>query len=160
MNERASQRTPSTASQVSEPIRAGTESITVSVTFVAGLRRFLPRGADGPQRYALPPGARTAHLLTAIGIEPDADLTIAVDGELADRETPLRDGAEVMLLSPMEGGSSAPNARTGTAAGGARQGPRSPSRARQFWCIKRATASDDPGSTNFNQPEDSTTWLS
>jgi hypothetical protein len=28
-----------------------------------------------------------------------------VDGELADRDTPLRDGAEVMLLIPMEGGS-------------------------------------------------------
>jgi molybdopterin converting factor small subunit len=28
-----------------------------------------------------------------------------VDGELAARDTPLRDGADVMLLSPMEGGS-------------------------------------------------------
>jgi molybdopterin converting factor small subunit len=31
-------------------------------------------------------------------------VTAAVDGELAVRNTPLRDGAEVMLLSPMEGG--------------------------------------------------------
>ena len=44
------------------------------------------------------------HLLTIIGVAPDADLTIAVDGEQADRSTPLRDGADVMLLSPMEGG--------------------------------------------------------
>ena len=31
-------------------------------------------------------------------------MTAAVDGELAGRDTPLRDGADVMLLSPMEGG--------------------------------------------------------
>jgi hypothetical protein len=43
-------------------------------------------------------------LLTVIGVAPDADLTVAVDGEQADRSTPLRDGADVMLLSPMEGG--------------------------------------------------------
>ena len=91
----------------SEPALAGTRSITVSVTFFADLRRFLPRGADGPQRYALPAGARLDDLLATIGIAADADLTLAVDGELADRATPLRDGADVMLLSPMEGG--APN---------------------------------------------------
>jgi sulfur carrier protein ThiS len=78
--------------------------ITVSVTFFADLRRFLPRGADGPQRRTLQAGARVADLLAEIGIEPDADVTVAVDGELAERETALRDGADVMLLSPMEGG--------------------------------------------------------
>ena len=92
-------------SQVREP-RAEAGTIAVSVTFFADLRRFLPRGADGPQRYALPSGARLADLLAAIGVEPGAELTLAVDGELAELETPLRDGAEVMLLSPMEGGAS------------------------------------------------------
>ena len=79
-------------------------TITVTVTFFADLRRFLPRGANGPQRYALAPGATVADLLEAIGIAPDTDLTAAVDGELAARDAQLRDGAEVMLLSPMEGG--------------------------------------------------------
>lgn len=79
-------------------------SIAVTVTFFADLRRFLPRGADGSQRYDLSEGATLAELLAAIGIEPGYDLTAAVDGELAARDTPLRDGAEVMLLSPMEGG--------------------------------------------------------
>ena len=78
--------------------------ITVSVTFFADLRRFMPRGEDGPQRYTLHEGAAVADLLVAIGIEQDAEVTIAVDGELAGPETPLRDGVEVMLLSPMEGG--------------------------------------------------------
>jgi sulfur carrier protein ThiS len=78
--------------------------ITVMVTLFADLRRFLPRGAEGPQRYTLAPGATVADLLAGIGIEPDTDLTVAVNGELADRETPLGDRADVMLLSPMEGG--------------------------------------------------------
>jgi molybdopterin converting factor small subunit len=85
------------------PVHAKT--ITVSVVFFADLRRFLPKGQNGPQRYALAPGAMVADLLATIGIAPDAELTAAVDGELAARDTPLRDGAEVMLLSPMEGGS-------------------------------------------------------
>ena len=78
-------------------------AITVRVTFFADLRRYLPKGADGPQRYAVPAGATVTDLLAAIGIDAAYDITVAVDGDLADRETTLRDGAEVMLLSPMEG---------------------------------------------------------
>ncbi len=84
--------------------RVETPTIAVSVTFFADLRRFLPRGAEGPQRYTVRDGATVADLLGQIGITPDAEITIAVDGELADRETALHDGADVMLLSPMEGG--------------------------------------------------------
>jgi sulfur carrier protein ThiS len=84
--------------------RVETPSIAVSVTFFADLRRFLPRGAEGPQRYTVSDGATVADLLGQIGIAPDAEITIAVDGELADRETALHDAADVMLLSPMEGG--------------------------------------------------------
>jgi sulfur carrier protein ThiS len=79
-------------------------SIAVTVTFFADLRRLLPPGADGPQRYVVPEGATLAELLATIGIDPTYELTAAVDGELAAPDTPLRDGAEVMLLSPMEGG--------------------------------------------------------
>jgi len=90
---------------------ADATTITITVTFFADLRRFLPRGASGPQRYDLAPGATVADLLETIGIEPDTDLTAAVDGELASRDTPLHDRAEVMLLSPMEGGSPSPATR-------------------------------------------------
>lgn len=76
----------------------------MNVTLFADLRRFLPRGADGPQRYQLGTGATVNDLLAAIGIAADAEVTAAVDGELAARDTALRDGADVMLLSPMEGG--------------------------------------------------------
>ena len=88
-----------------DPRVASPGQITVSVTFFADLRRYLPKGADGPQRYALGPRATVADLLATIGIDAASDITIAVDGDLADRETTLRDGADVMLLSPMEGGS-------------------------------------------------------
>lgn len=78
--------------------------MTVKVVFFADLRRFLPRGADGPQPYTVPAGATVAELLDTIGIKPEEDVTVAVDGEIAERTTALREGAEVMLLSPMEGG--------------------------------------------------------
>ena len=78
--------------------------ITVTVTLFADLRRFLPRGAEGPQQHTLAEGATVADLLAALGIDASYELTAAVDGELAGRDTPLRDGADVMLLSPMEGG--------------------------------------------------------
>jgi molybdopterin converting factor small subunit len=78
--------------------------VTVTVTLFADLRRFLPPGADGPQRYTLAPGARVGDLLAAVGIAPGTELTAAVNGELAALDAPLADGAEVMLLSPMEGG--------------------------------------------------------
>ena len=92
-------------SQLQDSARSDVGAITVSVTFFADLRRFLPRGADGPQQYRLAGHATMADLLATIGIDPDSELTLAVDGELAERDTPLRDGADVMLLSPMEGGS-------------------------------------------------------
>jgi sulfur carrier protein ThiS len=80
------------------------DTIDVSVTLFADLRRFLPRGVDGPVHYNLPVGATMGDLLAAIGIPHDADVTLALDGELAERESELREGADVMLLSPMEGG--------------------------------------------------------
>jgi sulfur carrier protein ThiS len=92
-------------SRLGNSTRADARTITVMVTLFADLRRFLPRGANGPQRYTLPEGATLADLLAAVGIAADYELTAAVDGELAARDTPLRDGADVMLLSPMEGGS-------------------------------------------------------
>jgi sulfur carrier protein ThiS len=83
---------------------AGPDRIAVAVTFFADLRRFLPRGADGPQRYTVPAGAKVADLLAAIGVDARADITVAVNGELAGPDTALGDGADVMLMSPMEGG--------------------------------------------------------
>jgi sulfur carrier protein ThiS len=89
--------------------------LTITVTLMADLRRHLPRGVDGAVRYTLPAGATVADLLAAIGIAPDADITIGVDGALAQSETALSDGADVLLVSPMEGGST-PRGDPGTRA--------------------------------------------
>jgi sulfur carrier protein ThiS len=84
--------------------RTDAGTITVMVAFFADLRRFLPRGADGPQPYTVPERSTVEDLLAVIGVPLDADLTIAVDSEQASRDAVLYEGAEVMLLSPMEGG--------------------------------------------------------
>jgi sulfur carrier protein ThiS len=106
-------------SRPSDSTRADARTITIAVTFFADLRRFLPRGAEGPQPYTVPEGATAADLLVAIGVEAGAEVTIAVDGELASRDTPLRDGADVMLLNPMEGGAAAAGEATIQNEGGA-----------------------------------------
>ncbi len=103
--------------------------IGVRVTLFADLRRFLPPGVDGPHRRTVPAGSTVAELLAAIGVPDDADITIGVDGELADRATPLREGADIMLLSPMEGGADPPNLTDTMRAGTDTQGPRAPLRA-------------------------------
>jgi aldehyde:ferredoxin oxidoreductase len=85
--------------------RTDAPAITVKVTLFADLRRFLPRGADGPQPYTLPAGSTAGDLLDTIGVEVAYDVTIGINGELGDRHDVLPDGADIMLLSPMEGGS-------------------------------------------------------
>lgn len=94
-------------SRLHDAARTEARTIGVSVILSAGLRRLLPKSADGPQRHILAAGATLGDLLAAIGIDATTDLTAAVDGELAERDAPLRDGAEVMLLVPMEGGATA-----------------------------------------------------
>ncbi len=84
---------------------AGT--IGVSVILSTALRRRVPGAAQGPQPYALAAGPPLADLPPLLGLNPATDLTAAVDGELAEPQTPLHDGAEVMLLAPMEGGAEA-----------------------------------------------------
>jgi len=84
--------------------QAGTEQISVRVTLFADLRRFLPKGADGPQTYTLPAGATVADLLAAIGIPAEDEVTVGLNGEQAARETALRDGDDAVMFSPMEGG--------------------------------------------------------
>lgn len=83
----------------------GPGTIGVTLTLFGDMKRYSPPRVDGPHRRAVPVGSTVAALLEALGVPADADVTVGVDGEMADRATPLRDGAEVMLLGPMEGGS-------------------------------------------------------
>jgi sulfur carrier protein ThiS len=84
--------------------QAGTDQISVRVSLFADLRRFLPKGTDGPQTYTLPAGATVADLLAAIGIPAEDEVTVGLNGEQAARETVLKDGDDAVLFSPMEGG--------------------------------------------------------
>jgi len=94
-------------SRLHDAARTEAHPIGVSVILSAGLRRLRPGSPDGPQRHTLAAGAVLGDLIAALGIDAGTDLTAAVDGELAERATPLRDGAEVMLLVAMEGGAAA-----------------------------------------------------
>ena len=78
--------------------------ISVRVTLFADLRRFLPPGHEGPLTYTLPAGATVADLLEAIGIREEEEVTPGLNGDLAQRETVLHDGDDLVLFSPMEGG--------------------------------------------------------
>ncbi len=82
-------------------------SISVSVVLSAALRRRRPGRDQGPERHVLPANARVADLLAVLGLDAAMDVTAAVDGALAERTTALHDGAEVVLLVPMEGGAEA-----------------------------------------------------
>lgn len=94
-------------SRLHDASRTDAPTVAVTVILSAALRRRRPGAGDGPQRHVLAAGATVADLLAALGIDDTIDLTAAVDGELAERDTPLRDGAEVMLLAAMEGGAEA-----------------------------------------------------
>lgn len=94
-------------SRLHDASRTGAPTVAVSVTLSAALRRRRPGIGDGPQRHVLAAGASLGDLLDALGLDGTVDLTAAVDGELAERDTPLRDGSDVMLLVAMEGGAEA-----------------------------------------------------
>ena len=91
-------------SRLHDAPRPVASSIAVSVVLSAALRRRRPGRVHGPERHVLDAGATLADLLAALGLDASLDVTAAIDGELADRTTPLHDGAEIMLLVPMEGG--------------------------------------------------------
>jgi molybdopterin converting factor small subunit len=83
-------------------------TIDVRVRLFADLRRFLPRGYDGPLSYTLHSGATVDELLAAVGIAKDAEVTAGLNGDLAQRQTVLSNGDELVLFSPMEGGAALP----------------------------------------------------
>ena len=79
-------------------------SIAVTVKLFADLRRFLPKGEDGPLEFTLPAGATVQDVIDLIGVPSQEEITAGIDNELAQRETVLKDGDELLLFTPMEGG--------------------------------------------------------
>ncbi|HKZ08723.1 MAG TPA: MoaD/ThiS family protein [Methylomirabilota bacterium] len=95
-----------------------TKGISVNATLFASLRRRRPDVPDGPQRVALPAGATLADLLDALGLARDLDVAAAVNGDLAAPDTVLPDNADVILMTPMEGGAAAAGEATLATEGG------------------------------------------
>ena len=78
--------------------------ITVRLTLFADLKRFLPKGQPGALVFELVPGATVSSLLVAAGIPVTEEITVGLNGDQGHRDSPLKDGDEVVLFSPMEGG--------------------------------------------------------
>lgn len=81
-----------------------TEQIRVRLQLFADLRKYLPAGESGAYTISLPEGATVATMLSAAGIPEAEEITIGLNGERGTREQPLKDGDDVVLFSPMEGG--------------------------------------------------------
>jgi sulfur carrier protein ThiS len=67
---------------------------------------------------ALPAGATLGDLLAALGLARDLDVAAAVNGDLAAPDTVLPDNADVILMTPMEGGAAAEGEATNSMDGG------------------------------------------
>jgi sulfur carrier protein ThiS len=83
---------------------APSPQIRVKVTLMADLRRYVPPGGSGCRSYVLEESATLADVLEAAGIPPGEQVTLSVNNELAEPGTGLRDGDDVVVFSPMEGG--------------------------------------------------------
>jgi molybdopterin converting factor small subunit len=78
--------------------------IAVRLTLFADLKRFLPKGHSGPLSFSLDDGATVEALLAAAGIPANEQITVGLNGDQGQRDSVLKDGDEVVLFSPMEGG--------------------------------------------------------
>ncbi len=75
----------------------------VRVLFFGEMRRHLPPGREDVA-LDLDEGARVADALAHVGLAPDAERIVGLNGILAQDATPLHDGDELSLYHPMGGG--------------------------------------------------------
>ena len=82
--------------------------LTLNVLYFAHVRE---RVGTAHEAIALPPGATVADAIAAIVARHPAvsallpSLRVALDGEFVATDTPVRDGAELVLIPPVSGGS-------------------------------------------------------
>ena len=79
-------------------------SISVTLNLFGDLRRYQPAGESGPARLACASGTTIGELLQRLGIPPGEETAISLNGELASISHVLRDGDEIILFGPSEGG--------------------------------------------------------
>lgn len=75
----------------------------VTVKLMGDLRKYL-RGRAEPIRCELPERSVVGNLVRELGIEPEEEIVVGVNGELGSQASELADGDEVLLLTPMAGG--------------------------------------------------------
>jgi len=76
----------------------------VRIVPYAEMRRRLIAGSGDSLWLELSDDARVIDALHELRVEIPDQLIVGLDGEYATRETPLHDGAEIVLVTPMEGG--------------------------------------------------------
>ena len=79
--------------------------MNVDIVCYGGMRDYLPDGAvDNKGRLELPERADVATAVETLGAPLRSVFVTLVDGERASLDTPLNDGAEVVLMPPFSGG--------------------------------------------------------
>ncbi len=78
--------------------------MTVTVVLVGTLRRYSLPESPGEWSGQIPEGSRLRELARAIGIPEGLARSAAIDGTLANLDTPIPTGARVMFFSPVSGG--------------------------------------------------------
>lgn len=75
----------------------------VEIRLYSGLKDYAP-GESTVFSLSLPPGARVADAMARLAMPPALDCVMILDGRRATRDTPLSDGAVLVLFSVISGG--------------------------------------------------------
>ena len=76
----------------------------VRVSLHGDVHRFL-KGRPDPLEVDLPEGATISDALDELAVDYPGQLTFGLNGNLAQRDASLREGDQVLVMTPMEGGS-------------------------------------------------------
>lgn len=79
-------------------------AISITVKLFAELRQYLPDGEKGTFSQSLTSGDTVEAVLSELGVPADVEITVGLNGELGARDNVLRDGDDLHLFTPMQGG--------------------------------------------------------
>ncbi len=86
------------------PMNTTDPTIAITLDLFGNLRRYLPPGENGPLRLSCTVGTTVAGLQARLGIPPEEDAAVSLNGELGSVGAVLKDGDELILFGPSEGG--------------------------------------------------------
>jgi sulfur carrier protein ThiS len=78
--------------------------VTIRLNLFGELRRFMPPKEHGPLVYSVPAPATVKAVMTQLGIPPEEEVAVSLNGELGKLSSGLKDGDEIILFGPTEGG--------------------------------------------------------